>query len=195
MKKIFLFAVKAPLYFVTGNIALLFYAVKYVFTGKKPAGKAAVILGLGGAAALAFFNLPCFLALLALYELFLLIVTIRVLSGRNAKTEESGEKSQDTHGGSQGDREKTQGFGDDPQGAHEKAQGSRNTGPDRAFGQFTAFFGGMTKEQAKHEFRRLMKEYHPDNPDGNAEMTRKISEEYNRIYGSGKRERTYGEDD
>ncbi|MCR5311167.1 MAG: J domain-containing protein [Lachnospiraceae bacterium] len=48
----------------------------------------------------------------------------------------------------------------------------------------SAFFAGMTKEQAKREYRRLMKEYHPDNENGDLEMSQKISEEYNRNFGT-----------
>lgn len=41
-----------------------------------------------------------------------------------------------------------------------------------------SFFAGMTLEDAKREYRRLMKQYHPDNQGGNLEMTKIISEAY-----------------
>ena len=41
------------------------------------------------------------------------------------------------------------------------------------------FFAGMSKTEAKKEYRRLMKQYHPDNAGGDTEMTKRISEAYN----------------
>ncbi len=40
------------------------------------------------------------------------------------------------------------------------------------------FFDGMTYAEAKKEYRRLMKKYHPDNENGDLEMSQKISTEY-----------------
>ena len=40
------------------------------------------------------------------------------------------------------------------------------------------YFDGMTFEEAKKEYRKLMKKYHPDNIDGSLEMTQKIAEAY-----------------
>lgn len=39
-------------------------------------------------------------------------------------------------------------------------------------------FSGMSLEEAKKEYRRLMKLYHPDNENGDAEMSKKISVAY-----------------
>ncbi len=41
------------------------------------------------------------------------------------------------------------------------------------------FFEGMTPLEAKNEFRRLMKLYHPDNPGGDLEMSKKVVVAYN----------------
>ena len=41
-----------------------------------------------------------------------------------------------------------------------------------------SFFTGMTLEDAKREYRRLMKQYHPDNQGGDLKMTKIISEAY-----------------
>lgn len=40
------------------------------------------------------------------------------------------------------------------------------------------FFAGMSLEEAKKEYRRLMKLYHPDNVNGDAEMSKRISVAY-----------------
>ena len=48
------------------------------------------------------------------------------------------------------------------------------------------FFDGMTVEEAKKEYRKLMKCYHPDNVGGSLEMTQRISEAYSKycaVYG------------
>lgn len=42
-----------------------------------------------------------------------------------------------------------------------------------------SLFGGMTMDEAKREYRRLMKLYHPDNG-GDLEMSQQISREYSR---------------
>ena len=42
------------------------------------------------------------------------------------------------------------------------------------------FFEGMTAEMAKKEYRRLMKEYHPDNAGGDVAMTQKVIAAYQR---------------
>lgn len=43
------------------------------------------------------------------------------------------------------------------------------------------FFDGMSLEEAKKEYRKLMKKYHPDNIDGSLEMTQKITEAYSKF--------------
>jgi hypothetical protein len=43
-----------------------------------------------------------------------------------------------------------------------------------------AFFDGMSREEAKQEYHRLMKLYHPDNKDGSLVMTQKIRSEYDK---------------
>ncbi len=40
------------------------------------------------------------------------------------------------------------------------------------------FFDGMSLEEAKKEYRNLMKKYHPDNVGGDLEMTQRISAAY-----------------
>lgn len=52
--------------------------------------------------------------------------------------------------------------------------------------QKVAFFDGMSVEDAKREYRRLMKQYHPDNNGGDGEMAQKVSAAFNQykvIYG------------
>lgn len=41
-----------------------------------------------------------------------------------------------------------------------------------------SFFSGMEADVAKETYRKLLKQYHPDNINGDLEMTRKIIEEY-----------------
>lgn len=48
------------------------------------------------------------------------------------------------------------------------------------------FFDGMTVEEAKREYRKLMKQYHPDNINGDAEMSKRVSAAYSQfcaVYG------------
>lgn len=40
------------------------------------------------------------------------------------------------------------------------------------------FFDGMTVEEAKKEYRKLMKQYHPDNSNGDEEMSKRVSAAY-----------------
>lgn len=51
---------------------------------------------------------------------------------------------------------------------------------DRAEGR-NPFFEGMNAEQAKKEYRQLMKKYHPDNPEGDLEMSQKVVAAYQRF--------------
>lgn len=48
----------------------------------------------------------------------------------------------------------------------------------------SSFFEGMSIEDAKKEYRKLMKQYHPDNEGGDLEMSQKISEDYRRFCGA-----------
>lgn len=43
------------------------------------------------------------------------------------------------------------------------------------------FFDGMTVEEAKKEYRKLMKQYHPDNINGDAEMSKRVSVAYSQF--------------
>lgn len=61
---------------------------------------------------------------------------------------------------------------------------------ERQFNSFASqknlFFEGMSVEDAKKEYRKLMKQYHPDNANGDAEMSKKISAAYTQfcsVYG------------
>jgi len=49
-----------------------------------------------------------------------------------------------------------------------------------------AYFKGMSAEEAKKEYRRLMKKYHPDNVEGDTQATQMISNAY-REYCLGRR--------
>lgn len=52
--------------------------------------------------------------------------------------------------------------------------GSHNSNYDTRL----SFFDGMTIEDAKREYRRLMKIYHPDNQNGDLSMSQRINNEY-----------------
>lgn len=59
---------------------------------------------------------------------------------------------------------------------------NRNTNTEQRFARKSyQFFAGMTPDQAKKEYHRLMKQYHPDNLGGDLEMSQQISEEYRRF--------------
>ena len=55
-----------------------------------------------------------------------------------------------------------------PKGLHKMA-------PSTACGNI---FSGMSKEEAKKKHRELVKQYHPDNPTGDAAMFLRITREY-----------------
>lgn len=49
-----------------------------------------------------------------------------------------------------------------------------------------SFFDGMTVEEAKNEYRKLMKRYHPDNYNGDEKMSKRVSvayDQYRTLYG------------
>lgn len=54
------------------------------------------------------------------------------------------------------------------------------------YNQRIPFFDGMSVEEAKREYRKLMKQYHPDNANNDAEMSKQISAAYSQfcsVYG------------
>lgn len=64
--------------------------------------------------------------------------------------------------------------------------GSENRNQRSTSGYKNPFFDGMTVEEAKKEYRRLMKQYHPDNINGDAEMSKRVSAAYSQfcaVYG------------
>lgn len=53
-------------------------------------------------------------------------------------------------------------------------------------GSNMSFFDGLTVEEAKKEYRKLMKIYHPDNSNGDEEMSKRVSaayDQYRALYG------------
>ena len=52
--------------------------------------------------------------------------------------------------------------------------GGHNTNSNTGY----SLFEGMSLEDAKREYRRLMKIYHPDNQNGNLAMSQRINDEY-----------------
>lgn len=62
-----------------------------------------------------------------------------------------------------------------------KANGPENSNAEHhsAQGYKIPFFDGMTIEEAKKEYRKLMKLYHPDNSNGDEEMSKRVSAAYN----------------
>lgn len=44
------------------------------------------------------------------------------------------------------------------------------------------FKGITTVEQLRKRYRRLLKQYHPDNPDGSVEITQQINAEYDAVF-------------
>lgn len=64
-----------------------------------------------------------------------------------------------------------------------KEKGSENSKAEHHFAQEykIPFFDGMTVEEAKKEYRKLMKLYHPDNSNGDEEMSKRVSAAYNQF--------------
>lgn len=62
-----------------------------------------------------------------------------------------------------------------------KKSRTQNNGDNNAYSNANTrytLFEGMTLEDAKREYRRLMKIYHPDNQNGDLSMSQRINNEY-----------------
>ena len=60
-------------------------------------------------------------------------------------------------------------------------EGGNNSNTYQKYNSYeNRYFDGMTLDEAKKEYRKLMKKYHPDNIDGNLEMTQIITEAYSK---------------
>ncbi len=140
-------------YFMFLLVLTVIESVKYIATGKSILGKLAIIAGYSGLIIAAIFTPVLFDILLGIVLAGELIFTLTFI-----KSGYSGKDSKDHQNGR--DDEK-----------YYRRYHNDELDQD-------CFFAGMTMEEAKREYRRLMKQYHPDNEGGSLEVTQKISTAY-----------------
>ena len=150
MKKIITGGFKFIGYLVISLILGLFYSIKYLITGKSILGRLAIISVYAGIVASFIYKPMIFKVIMIIILLLVAILSISLMY-------KSGNATND---------------GND----------SNNTNYDNAYSSYkpykNPFFDGMNFEEAKKEYRKLMKKYHPDNIDGSLEMTQKVAEAY-----------------
>lgn len=135
-------------YFVLFFMLAIFESIKYLFHGKKIIGKVVIIACYLGLAASAKLNTNIFLAVIGIIAILDMIFSISSVSSSDDK------KSRTQNNGNNSDYS--------------------NTKTNTRF----SLFDGMTLEDAKREYRRLMKIYHPDNQNGDLSMSQRINNEY-----------------
>ncbi len=140
-------------YFLFLLVLTVIESVKYIATGKSILGKLAIIAGYFGLIITAIFTPVMFVILLGIVLVGELVFTLTFIK--------SGYSSMDSKE-QQNDR-------DD----EEYSKHYHNNEIDQ-----DCFFVGLTMEEAKKEYRRLMKQYHPDNEGGSLEITQRVATAY-----------------
>lgn len=148
MRKVLGNVIKVIVYMLLTAVLALFYSLKYILCGKSILGRI-VILGMYFGLVASFLYLPIvFEIIFAVLLLFDLLLSVSVIRN-NSESEGKRENEKNTY----------------EQYNNQKVYKN-------------LFFDGMSFEEAKKEYRKLMKMYHPDNVDGSLEMTQKIAEAY-----------------
>lgn len=148
MRKVIINGMKFVGYLVIGVILALIYSVKYIFTGRSMLGRFIILSFYSGTIVSLIYKPIAFNILVALALLIDIIFSVLMMK--------SGNNARD-----------------------EKDNGSNYENTYKTHKTYTnPFFEGMSFEEAKKEYRKLMKKYHPDNIDGSLEMTQKVAEAY-----------------
>lgn len=148
MRKLIVNGMKFVGYLVIGLILALIYSVKYIFTGRSLLGRFIILSFYSGVAVSLIYKPIVFNILVALILLIDIIFSVLMMKSGNDSSDENSNRSN-----------------------YENAYKSYKTYKN-------PFFEGMSFEEAKKEYRKLMKKYHPDNIDGSLEMTQKVAEAY-----------------
>jgi len=135
-------------FFVFSLVLAVFCSFKYVFTGFSLLGRIAILGTYIGIAATFIYAPTIFFIIIGLFVFAAAVFAINMVKNPSSDNCNNNESSNSN------DYKRTN-------------KTTRNP-----------FFDGMTFEEAKKEYRNLMKRYHPDNKDGSLEMTQKIAEAY-----------------
>ena len=135
-------------YMLLTSVLAVFYSLKYVLCGKSIIGRIAILGMYSGLIASLIYFPIVFKIVLVGMALLDLILAISTIKNENMGSDEAGNEKK----------------------MYEQYQNNR--------GYKNPFFDGMSFEEAKKEYRKLMNKYHSDNIDGSLEMTLKIAEAY-----------------
>ena len=135
-------------YMLLTSVLAVFYSLKYILCGKSIIRRVAILGMYSGLIASSIYFPIVFKIVLVGMSLLDLILAISMIKNKNMSSDEAGNEKK----------------------TYEQYQNNR--------GYKNPFFDGMSFEEAKKEYRKLMKKYHPDNIDGSLEMTQKIAEAY-----------------
>ena len=130
--------------------------IKYMVKGKTVVGKIFVTLFIAGAVCAFIFKPNVFRALMIIIAIVDLLFASIMVKNANSSSREN----------------EYENYNSDNSATYRKTT--------------IPFFEGMSVDEAKKEYRKLMKCYHPDNVGGSLEMTQRISEAYSKycaVYG------------
>lgn len=137
-------------------IAGVIEMIKYMVKGKTVVGKIFVTLFIAGAVCAFIFKPNVFRALMIIIAIVDLLFASIMVKNANTSSREN----------------EYENYNSDNSATYRKTT--------------IPFFEGMSADEAKKEYRELMKCYHPDNVGGSLEMTQRISEAYSKycaVYG------------
>gem|GEM_PF-2686897 len=168
--------IKIVAYMICAIVMLLKYSVEEIIFST-PIKRTGIISLYVGAIALFIFRRWWFWALLGVFILGLLLCVVLVIIDECIPGEEQGYRT-DEEQRYHSDEERY--YHSDDESFHHSDEGSYyNSRRGQTGGAAIPFFDGMTREAAKEEYRRLMKQYHPDNGQcGNLAMAQEIATAY-----------------
>ena len=169
---------KAILKFIDYYVSGLYFVAVVIFSvlsgGDDGKNKRALLLFVAGMVLAAIYKPAVFFAVIIIYLILVLAFIIIVFwtdkqsEKRTESKEQSGDKAEEKTGYNAGGK------------AGERSTGREKQDIPPIRGMKRGLFDGMTMNEAKKEYRRLMKQVHPDNAGGgDPEMAKKISEAYN----------------
>jgi uncharacterized membrane protein len=141
--------------------------------------RAATLLGIAGLIALLILKPLIFLILLAIFFVVLFLVMLCVIIEVRKEEQEKEESRREF----EKEYYRNNGYYNQNRSYEKSSYERKNSDNTRTTTNTTksSFFEGMTLDEAKKEFRRLIKIYHPDNKGGSLEMSQKITSEYERF--------------
>jgi predicted membrane protein len=141
--------------------------------------RAATVLGIAGLIALLILKPLIFLILLAIFFVVLFLVMLCVIIEVRKEEQEKEESRREF----EKEYYRNNGYYNQNRSYEKSSYERKNSNNNRTATNTakTSFFEGMTMDEAKKEFRRLIKIYHPDNQGGSLEMSQKITSEYEKF--------------